>query len=143
MCPFFPTSLNGCGFQHLIGNKSSPSFFVLGSIQTIFLLLTLIFYFFTLWSIFKLHHKTEFEEREQSDESKQRKVRKKKQMLKSMKVVGLILLVLLVSIIPALVVSFRGLSHAQSYLFCFYFRIRIPRLTLSSIASISKNYLKK
>ena len=119
--PIFSTSLNGCGFQNLIGNKSTPSFFVLGSIQTIFLLLTFIFYFFTLWNIFKLHHKTDFEEREQSDESKQRKVRKRKRMLTSMKVVGLILLVLLISIIPALVVSFRGLSTRTELLILFLF----------------------
>ena len=119
--PMFSSSQAGCGYQNHTGNKSMSSFFVLGSIHAIFLLLTFVIYFFTLWNIFKLHHKTDFEERDQSDESKQRKVRKKKRMLKSIKIVGFILLALLVSIIPAVVVIFRGLSTRTELLILFFF----------------------
>ena len=89
---------------------------MLGSIQTIFILMTFVFYFLTLWNIFKMHHKTDTEVSAQTDESKERNVRKRKRMLNSMKVVSFILLALLVSIIPAVVVSFKGLSSRTELL---------------------------
>ena len=112
----FSTSLHGCAFQFVLDNKSKPPVFVLGSIQTIFILMTFVFYFLTLWNIFKMHHKTDTEVSAQTDESKERNVRKRKRMLNSMKVVSFILLALLVSIIPAVVVSFNGLSSRTELL---------------------------
>ena len=119
--PLFSTSLQGCGFQIVLDNGSKPSLIVLGSVQTIILLLTFVFYFLTLWNIFKMHHKTDIDVREQTDESKQRNVRKRKRMLNSMKVVGFILLALLVSLLPAVVFSFRGLSSSAELLFLILF----------------------
>ena len=119
--PIFSSSQAECGHQNHTGNKSTPFFFVLGSIHAVFLLLTFVIYFFTLWNIFKLHHKTDFEERDQSDESKERKIRKGKRMMKSIKLVGFILFALLVSIIPAVVVIFRGLSTRTELLILFLF----------------------
>ena len=116
--PIFSNSEAGCNFQDMISTNNTPPtiLFVLGSIQTMFILMTFVFYFLTLWNIFKMHHKTDTEVSAQTDESKERNVRKRKRMLNSMKVVSFILLALLVSIIPAVVVSFKGLSSRTELL---------------------------
>ena len=123
LVPIFSTSEVGCSFQDVISTNSTPPtiLFVLGSIQTIFILMTFVFYFLTLWNIFKMHHRTDVEVRAQTDESKQRNVRKRKRMLNSMKVVSFILLALLISFIPALVVSFKGLSSRTELLLLILF----------------------
>lgn len=99
--------VQGCDINSMMGNTMYSAMF--GSIQALTTILTFLFYFLTLWKIYKLHQKTDCN-LENMDDNRRREIRMKKRMVKSMKTVSLILTTFLISTIPAVVLGLKGVS---------------------------------
>lgn len=99
--------VQGCDINSVMGNTMYAIFF--SSVQALTAILTFLFYFVTLWKIYKLHRKTDCN-LENMDDNRRREIRMKKRMVKSMKTVSLILTTFLISTIPAVVLGLKSVS---------------------------------
>lgn len=99
--------MRGCDMDSILGNTVYAVMF--GSFQALTLCLTFVFYFLTLWKIYKLHQKTDCN-LEHIDNNRRRINRTRKRMVKSMKVVSLILITFMIAMIPAIVIGLKGVT---------------------------------
>lgn len=105
--PILTSIMQGCDMDSILGNAVYAVMF--GSFQALTLCLTFVFYFLTLWKIYKLHQKTDCNQ-EHIDNNRRRINRMRKRMVKSMKVVSLILITFMIAMVPAIVIGLKGVT---------------------------------
>lgn len=94
--------MHGCDLNYLL--RKTIYAVVFGSFQTLVLSIAFFFYLLTLWKIYKLHNMTIIGVNSNSNN------RVRKRMVNSMKVVTLILITFMISIVPSIVIGFKGVS---------------------------------
>lgn len=93
--------VKGCDINSIMGNTMYAVMF--DSFQALTSILTFLFYFPTIWKMYKLRRKDC--NLEHMDDNRRRKVRMRKRMVESMKVGCLILTTFLISTVPAVVLG--------------------------------------